>query len=89
MPKIQKIGTRKVVSQILKDKKKLQLQKQQEASNLRFEKLLHKTAKEMLKDFPRYELQTNRPDTFQSSVAITPTESLWAPWSKSYRKGHR
>lgn len=76
--------------QVLKQKQKLKEEKtianRKAKAEMRFKNYLSQTAKSMLKDFPRYELRTNRHDTFVSSQIPEPTDSIWAPWSKLFTK---
>lgn len=89
MAKIQRCT--KSIAQVLKERKtKLEaenISKAKKKSELRFKNYLSKTAKSIMEDFPKYELQTNKLDTFSSSYIPVQSESIWAPWSKMFKKG--
>lgn len=88
MAKIQKYNQIKTVAQFLKEKKAQNKTKQQQAAELRFANYIKNTAKSMITPIPKYELNTITSDKFQTVNSIpTPTDSIWAPWNKMFRKG--
>lgn len=62
-----------------------ELQKQQ-AAELKLMNYIRKTAKEILGNRSKYQVKANKSNTFQFAADIpSPGESLWAPWSPSYK----
>ena len=100
MPRINRINKKKFAEVIkLKKLQQKQLQQKQlekvkvaepqptEASvqDTRFDTFVRKTAKDIMKDFPRYDLKTNKTNSGDMafwSFSLSNLDSVWAPWSK-------